>query len=682
MDSVSISRIPLRTPGRLHQPVAPAGPLPRTASCALVLLFAVLPCGTASAQEFEKDAKPFFASFCNDCHNPEKAKGDLDLTKLSADPRSPDAVKMWESVIERVRAGEMPPEKSKQPGIGPRDRMLKAIRPLVKEELDCSKLATDATVKFYRGHVMSRRLNRLEYDNTVRDLLGGLDVRAGADLPADGAGGEGFDNNGDSLFTSAIHVEKYLDAAGRALAPLLAGPGDRGAADGRFTAGRFTAGQIEAARKTVLVATPDDPTPPREAARRVVANFARRAFRRPVEPAEVDRYLALFEMAQARGDGFDPSVKLALQAVLISPNFLFLVEPEPEQDGVYELGDFPLASRLSYFLWGTMPDEELFRLAADGKLRTDDELRKQVRRMLKDPKARGLAESFAIQWLNLRPLGDTARPDPQKFPEFTDRLAGAMREEAVRLFEHVVREDRPLTELLDADYTFVNEDLARLYGLPAVSGPDLRKVTLPDRTRGGILGLGAVHVTTSYPLRTSPVLRGKWVLGDVLGARVPPPPPDAGELSPDGKSDKGLSLREQLELHRQKAECASCHSKMDPLGFGLENFDAIGRWRTELDGKPLDTTGELPGGDTFTGPAELKQVLLKRKAEFQTNLSRKLLGFALGRELQAGGRRPGQFDQCVIDDCLKALGRNDGKAGAVFETIVLSKPFRYRFVKK
>ena len=658
----------------------------------------------ARAQEFEKDAKPFFAAYCNDCHRPGKAKGDLDLTTLSAEPRGPEAVKHWESVIERVRAGEMPPEKSKQPGIGERDRMLKALRPLVKEELDCTKLASDGTMKFYRGHVMSRRLNRLEYDNTVRDLLGGLDVRAGAGLPADGAGGEGFDNNGDALFTSAIHVEKYLDAAEQALAPLFA-RGDRqdnpaespaapprdGPANGADrandekgtpTAPKFSPAQIAAARKAVLIATPDDTTPPREAARRVVAEFARRAFRRPVGPAEVDRYLALFDKAQQRGDGFEPSIKLALQAVLISPNFLFLVEPEPEQDGVYELGDFPLASRLSYFLWGTMPDEELFRLAADGKLRTDDELRKQVRRMLKDPKARGLAESFAVQWLNLRPLGDTAKPDPQKFPEFTDQLADAMREEAVRLFEHVVREDRPLTELLDADYTFVNEDLARLYGLPAVAGPELRKVALPDRTRGGILGLGAVHVTTSYPLRTSPVLRGKWVLGDVLGARVPPPPPDAGELPPDGRSDKGLSLREQLELHRQKAECASCHNKMDPLGFGLENFDAIGRWRTQLDGKPLDTTGELPGGDKFTGPAELKQVLLKRKAEFQTNLSRKLLGFALGRELQAGGRRPGQFDQCVIDDCLKALDRTDGKAGAVFETIVLSRPFRYRFVKK
>jgi hypothetical protein len=302
--------------------------------------------------------------------------------------------------------------------------------------------------------------------------------------------------------------------------------------------------------------------------------------------------------------------------------------------------------------------------------------------MLKDPKARGLAESFAIQWLGLRSLNDTAKPDPKLYPEFNDRLADAMREEAVRLFEHVVRQDRPLTELIDADYTFVNEDLARLYGLPGVTGPELQKVSLPDRTRGGILGLGAVHVTTSYPLRTSPVLRGKWVLGDVLGSRVPPPPPNAGELPPDGKSEKGLSLREQLELHRKNPECAGCHNKMDPLGFGLENFDAIGRWRTQLDGKPLDTSGTLPGGDAFSGPAELKQVLLKRKAEFQQNLARKLLGFALGRELQAGGRRPGQFDQCVIDDCLKGLERDGGKAGAVFETIVLSKPFRFRFVKK
>ncbi|MDB5295509.1 MAG: hypothetical protein JWO31_1492 [Phycisphaerales bacterium] len=659
---------PIRLPG------ISARPLP------LVVVACVLWAPTfathARGQAFEKDAKPFLAAYCADCHKPGKAKGDLDLSKFQAEPKGPGAGKVWESVTERVRAGEMPPAKSKQPGIGERDRMLASLKPLMKEELDCGKVASDATMKFYPGHVMSRRLNRTEYANTVRDLLGGLDTGAGDDLPTDGAGGEGFDNNGDALFTSAIHVEQYVDAAGRALAPVFGGAADD--AGGK----PLPPERVAAARKAVVVAAPDDRTLPREAARLVVAEFARRAFRRPPEPPEVERYLTLFDKASARGDGYEPALKLALQAVLVSPNFLFLVEPEPEQDGVYELGDFPLASRLSYFLWATMPDEELYQLAAAGKLRTDDALRSQVRRMLKDPKARGMADSFAVQWLGLRPLGTTAKPDPTLYPEFTDAIAAAMREEAVRLFDYVVREDRPLTDLLDADYTFVNDDLAHFYGLPPVAGKDLQKVALPDRTRGGILGLGAVHVTTSYARRTSPVLRGKWVLGDVLGTRVPPPPPNVPELPADGKSAEGLSLRAQLELHRKNPDCAGCHSRMDPLGFGLENFDAIGRWRDTLDGKPLDTSGVLPGGDKFGGPAELKKVLLKRKAEFQTNLTRKLLGFSLGRELMAGGRRPGQFDQCVIDDCAAALAKADGRAGAVFETIALSRPFRYRFVRK
>lgn len=625
----------------------------------------------ANAQDFAKDLRPLLVTYCIECHKDGRAKGDLNLDRFRDMSSARGKADVWKMVIDRVKAGEMPPEKSRQLSAEERDRLLRTAQAMMKEELDCNEIASDANVGFYKGHVMSRRLNRLEYGNTVRDLIG-VQTSAAAGLPEDGAGGEGFDNNGDALFTSAIHVEKYLDAAEKALAPVFAKP---------TPASPFTAEQIATARKTVLTETPNANRSPRDAARKTVETFARRAFRRPVQAAEVDRYLTLFDKATARGDAYDPAIRLALQAVLISPNFLFLVEPEPEQDGVAELGDLPLASRLSYFLWASMPDDELFHLAVEGKLRNDDVLRQQVRRMLKDPKVRGMADSFATQWLGLRPLNDTAKPDASKFPEFNDEIADAMRQEAVLLFEHVVRQDRPLTELISADYTFLNEPLAKLYGIPGVSGREMRQVKLPDRNRGGIIGLGAVHVTTSYSLRTSPVLRGKWVLGDVLGARVPPAPPNAGELPADGKSEKGLSLREQLEIHRTKPECASCHQRMDPLGFGMENFDAIGRWRTRDGDQTLDTSGKLPGGETFSGPAELKQVLLKKRRDFEQNLVRKLLGFSLGRELRAGGRGAGQFDQCVIDDSMKALQTED-RATVVFETIVLSKPFRYRFIKK
>jgi hypothetical protein len=369
------------------------------------------------------------------------------------------------------------------------------------------------------------------------------------------------------------------------------------------------------------------------------------------------------------------ALKLPLKAVLISPHFLFLVEPEPDKDGVYELPDYPLASRLSYFLWASMPDDELLLMAAEGKLRDGGILREQVRRMLRDPRSRGLAENFTPQWLGLGALGETVRPDPQRFPEFDDALADAMRQEPICFFDDLIREGRSLLELLDADYTFANERLARHYGIEGVRGTAMRRVPLADKNRGGVLGMAGMLTVTSFPLRTSPVLRGKWVLEDLLGSRVPPPPPNAGELPKDDRNAKGLSFRKQLELHRSRSECASCHQRMDPLGFGLENFDPIGRFRTEQAGQPIDAVGELPSGEKFNGPRELRAVLLKQKTEFLRNLARKMLGYALGRQLY-------RFDQCVIDDSLKALEADGYKAPILLERIALSYPFRHRYVKK
>jgi hypothetical protein len=521
-------------------------------------------------------------------------------------------------------------------------------------------------MNFYKGHVMSRRLSRDEYNNSIRDLIG-LDLRPADRFPADGSGGEGFDNNGDALFTSAIHVEKYLDAAEYVVTAIL-----------KPTAAetsRFPPQAIAAARQRLLSAMPGPELPPREAARLIVGRFAERAFRRPVAAGEVERLLSVFDRALERGDSFESALKLPLKAILISPHFLFLVEPEPEKDGVYELPDYPLASRLSYFLWASMPDDELLRLAAEGKLRDDGFLREQIRRMVRDPRSRGLVESFTAQWLGLGALGDTVRPDPKRFPEFDDALADAMRREPVLFFDNLLREGRSLLELLDSDYTFVNERLARHYGIEKVQGPEMRRMPLTDKNRGGVLGMAGVLTVTSYPLRTSPVLRGKWVLEDLLGARVPPPPPNAGELPKDDHNAKGLSFRKQLEMHRSRSECATCHQRMDPLGFGLENFDPIGRFRTEQAGQPIDAAGELPSGDKFNGPNQLKAVLLKQKNEFVRNLARKLLGYALGRQLYS-------FDQCVIDDSIKALEADGYKASILVERIALSYPFRHRYVKK
>ena len=611
--------------------------------------FALL-AGKPPADQFTAEVRPLLDRFCAECHQSGKAKGDLDLSPFKTQADAAKDPALWVGLAERVMAYEMPPPGSKQPD-GRRRRALlawaKALAP--KKPGECKTLASDGSVSFYSGHVMSRRLTRAEYDNTVRDLTG-LDLKPANTFPTDGAGGEGFDTTGDALFTSPIHVEQYLSAADRIVSAVWADP---------------------AARKRVLVAEPCPATPPRAAATAMVAAFADRAFRRPVTNDEVERLLTVFDKATARGEPWDAAVRLPLKAALISPHFLFLAEPEPDGDGgVVPLGPYPLASRLSYFLWATMPDAELMELAADGTLTRDEVLRGQVRRMLNDPKARGLAESFALQWLELRPLGTAARPDPERFPEFDDALAEAMRQEVILLFDHVVRQNRPLTELIDADYTFVNDRLAKLYGLTNVDGFELRKVPLPDRTRGGAMTTAAVLTGTSYPLRTSPVLRGKWVLGEVLGAKVPPPPPGAGELPKDDKPTDGLTFRQRLERHRAKAECAACHARMDPLGFGLENYDPLGRWRAGV-----DASGELPGGQTFDGPVELKAVILKRKAEFLQTLTKKLLGYALGRQLYP-------FDQCVVDETVKALAADGDRAGVLFEKVALSYPFRHRFVKK
>ena len=619
---------------------------------------------------FDADIHPLIVKYCFGCHNPEKLKGDVDLTifKTSAIALNRDiAGDVWYHVSNRVELKEMPPEGRPWPTDDERTRIIDWVEKSVgKEPVDCETIATDKNQKFYQGHVMSRRLTRFEYDNTIRDLIG-LDLHLSNILPEDGSGGEGFNTSGDSLFLSAILIEKYLQAADQALDAVL--PSQQHAlADLSLP--------VEAARRRLLLATPDEKISAHDAAKTDLAAFARRAFRRPVGDDEVVRLLSLFDRAQARGDSFEASLRLALKGVLISPHFLFLVEPEPPKEGIYRLGDYPLASRLSYFLWSSMPDEELMKLADQRRLGETDVLRQQVRRMVKDPRSKALGENFAAQWLGITALGGASRPDPKRFPEFDDDLSAAMHDEAVEFVGYVLRNDRGLMELLDADYTFLNERLAKHYGIAGVSGPEMRKVQLADRTqRGGLLGLGAILTSTSYPLRTSPVLRGKWVLEEILGDGVPPPPPTAGKLPQDDNQSDGLTMRQRLERHRSQAECAGCHRKMDPLGFGLENFDAIGRWRTEQGGKPVDATGELPSGEKFAGPLELREMLVKRHDEFLRNFTRKMLGYALGRGL-------GKFDNCVVDSAVKNLDADHQRASILLDEIVLSLPFRYRYSKK
>lgn len=635
------------------------------------------------ALSFETDIRPIVELYCGDCHNDRRTKGDLNLARFETQDQVIDALAVWERSAKRIESKEMPPRDKLLPSDEERALLVSWIRSLEVGEQDCDTIATEESVSWFPGYVMSRRLNRWEYENTVRDLLG-VDLDLAAMFPADGAGGEGFDNNGSALFLSAIQIEKYLEAADLAVetafaAPLAEPPAAHPAPK---PAPRLKPGQVlltgytpEAPAAPVhplITVTPGDTLSPSKAAAAVIEPYLAKAWRRPVTADEVARMVALFDEAQARGDGYGDALKLPFKAALVSPNFLFLAEPEPADHGVYALGDYPLAARLSYFLWASMPDDELFALAAEGKLQDGGVLAAQVDRMLADPKARALGEVFAMQWLGISQLGETVKPDANKFPEYDERLAADMRAEAAAFFHGIVRDNRSLLELIDADYTYANERLAALYGLEGVAGSDLARVPLADRNRGGVASMAAVLTATSHPLRTSPVLRGKWVLEQLLGDPVPPPPPDAGALPEDGHHPDGLSLRQQLELHRADPGCASCHSRMDPLGFGLENFDPIGRWRTEDSGAPIDAQGELPSGETFNGPQELKAILMARKTDFARHLSRKMLGYAIGRSLH-------RFDQCVVDDAVEALEANNYEAGHLFRTIALSYPFRHRY---
>ena len=609
------------------------------------------------ADEYRITILPLLEKYCHECHRADKAKGDLDLTAHLDYEQIVKDTALWENVRERIFAFEMPPEGKPSPEGGVRDQFLNWLGRLPKPEIDCTKLASDRTQSFYEGHVMSRRLTRGEYDRTIRDLVG-LDLGLAKDLPADGAGGEGFDATGDTLFTSPLAIEKYLAAAEAVvLAVLPDGETELSAAVGR-------------ARERLLVALPSGERSPREAARLVLEQFMKRAFRRPVTGEEVEQYLALFDRRSGRGDGYIPSLRLALQGVLVSPHFLFLVEPEPAETGTQPLGAFPLASRLSYFLWSSMPDEALFQLAATGELLRDEVLSAEVLRLLADPRADSLGERFAMQWLELDKLGSEVRPDPVRFPEFDDALAASMRGEVAVFFNHLMRDNEPLTRLLDADYTFVDARLAAHYGLAAgtAAGGGYERVALNGGERGGLLGMAAVHTLTSFPLRTSPVLRGRWILDTLLGDKVPPPPPDVPPLQDGEAGLTAVSLRQQLEVHRKNPDCSGCHNKMDPLGFGLETFDVLGRLRTEA----VDATGTLPSGESFNGPAEMKQVLLARREAILRQLMRRLTGYALGRELN-------RFDSCVMDAAMQSLREHDARPQGAVQAIVLSLPFRHRF---
>ncbi|MEZ6063016.1 MAG: DUF1592 domain-containing protein [Planctomycetaceae bacterium] len=611
-----------------------------------------MPAAADNAAFDESAAVEFVRTHCVSCHLTESPEAGLDLELFASVADVAGDVSRWNKIAERVYDGQMPPPESEAPSHESRMAFVSWVRATVHAAVCDDGVAV--------GGPMMRRLNRSEYANTVRDLLG-IQVNAGHALPADGAGGEGFDNAAETLFISPIHAEKFLEAARSAVDHAMKDPRDR---------------------SRLIIAEPGESRSPPDAAREVLAEFLPRAFRRPIQDDELQQYTDLFDTVYSEDESFDSAIPVVLQAAMVSPKFLFLAEEPNTQEVPVLISQYEMASRLSYFLWASMPDAELFRLADEGRLHDEDVLAQQVARMLlsetdrkglrRGAKVREFATSFTEQWLGTRALGREFKPDPSVARRYDSELEGGMKYEPIFFFEDILSDNRSLLNLIDSDFTYVNRRLARHYGVDGEFREQPKLVELPEGShRGGLLGMSAVLAVSSFPHRTSPVLRGKWILETLLGTPPPPPPPNVPPLDEAKHAESPASLRERLELHRANPACASCHATMDPLGFGLENFDVLGRWRTEIDGVPVDAHGELPDGRTFEGPEELKLLLMQRKQQFIRNLTSRMLGYALARGLTSE-------DDCVVEAIVEELAQHDYRSHTLIVEIVKSAPFRYK----
>ncbi len=743
--------------------------------------------GKAIDQRFNSDIKPFLTENCFKCHANGKHKGDVTLDAFTSLSAIKADRKGWEDIQDMLQQHSMPPAKEPQPESAKTD----AVAAWIDDAFDYF----DAGIPRDPGRATIRRLNRNEYTNTIRDLVG-VEFRAADGFPADDTG-YGFDNIADVLTMSPLLLEKYLAAADKIVDLAIVtqdlskpnivritgaemeettstGPSSNSAKiiytngtlfreheirlDGEYEIRVKTWGEQagpDPARMTLKIdkkdvktydvtavsdkpqtctqriplsvgkhrietayinnynnKTSDDPKVKgdrnlviesveiegpmqangkpaypeshrrimivpaaqgkagEENARKIIDRFATRAFRRPATPVEISKLLALYTLARTQGDSFEQGIKLALSGVLVSPSFLFRIEQDPPAAApgtIHNITDYELATRLSYFLWSNMPDDELFRLAGENKLHERAVLEAQIKRMLADWKATYFVGNFAGQWLELRNL-EQVTPDKATFPKFDYQLKDSMRREPEAFFLNLVRNDGSVLDLLDCDYTFVNERLAKHYGITGVSGDQFKRVKLDGQHRGGVMTMAGVLTITSMPARTSPVKRGKWVLSALLGAAPPPPPPNVPALVEKKGKTSAANLRQRLEQHRADPTCASCHEKMDGIGFALENFDSVGVWRDKDGNTPVDTSGTLPGGKTFNGPDELKKIILDRKPEFVKNLTSKLMIYALGRGIETS-------DRATIKEIATATQKNDYKISTLIVGIVKSDQF-------
>ena len=593
---------------------------------------------------FRDQVTPFVKTYCLSCHSNRRSKGGVNFESALKYPGNAGFAKHWKNALTNVKAHDMPPDDApKQPSDDERRVFVEWI----------------AKLKYLSppdpGPFVIRRLNKVEYGHTLRDLLG-VDPAIARELP-DEVFGEGYLNT-----FSPLQSEQYLRIAQAVVDRVLAPEGSPPTPVQRRLFGERPAPGADA----------------RAAVRPAARALARSAFRRPPAEAEVDVLVGVYDLGRENKLSHTGALGLMLKAVLVSPQFLYItpaVEAAASRK-IVPLDDHQLASRLSYLLWSTTPDAELARLADAGTLHEPAVLRAQVQRLLADARSRALFDGFGAHWLRLVEL-ETKTFDAAKFPGMTAELRAAMYDESRLFFESLVRENRSVVAFIDSDYTFLNGPLARLYGLEkSVTGPAMRRVPLADPNRGGILGMPGILATTSFPHRTSPVKRGVWVLEQVLGEHIPPPPASVPSLEKqDPAKIAQLTLRQRTELHTTDPTCANCHRILDPIGFGLENFDAIGRWRdTDDSGGAIDASGEMPGAKRFSTPKELKAILAARQPDIARNLTEKLLAYALCRQLEG-------YDEIVVDRLMETIAKDGYRLQTLVSEIVTSYPFTQRRVQ-
>ena len=575
--------------------------------------------------DFGKGIRPTLEHYCFDCHDSASAKGDIDLESALAQTPLVRNRLLWENVAERVKMGDMPPKKKAQPSDA--DRL--KLRAWLAAEIGGFNYSTVRNP----GYVPARRLTREEYNRTIRDLVG-LDLRPADDFPMDFSGTSGFSNSANTLFLQTAHLDRYFTAAEGVI--------DEVRADGN--AWRNLAGKPGVASETI-------------------ARFMRRAYRRLPTEAEIKEVTQHYEASLAKRRSQPDALADAFKTILVSPNFLLRVEQSSNIAKDQAIGDFDLATRLSYFLWASTPDEEL--LAAAGELSDFEKRQDQVKRMLADPRSLSLGEIFAAEWLSTDDVGPRIRKDPIDNPWCTETLMTAMRAETAHFFHSLVRDNAPVSRLIDSDYTFLNAELAKFYRIGGVEGTAMRKVDLETTQRGGVFGHASVLATTSFPDRTSPVVRGKWILDTLLGTPPPPPPPDVPEIDVEGRGSRAAAtLRKKLEAHRDSPRCAGCHSQIDPLGFALESYAEFGQWRGGVDDR-----GTLPSGAKFRGPEGLKLALIdERIDDLGSQAIRKMLAYALGRQLEF-------YDEATVKEIAAKLKPTGYRFGDLVFAITESYPF-------